>query len=315
MAKTKVTKREPLSSALKKRLKAATKDWKGAKERAEEGSLASEFDDGKYLAKCIGAEFQESGSGRLQVDFKWKIIEGPSDDAVGKIKHDYQGCENEQNLEYLGRRIVAFGYDLPESLEDIEDILAEIVKEKPLCKIRLRTKGDFQNVYMDKVVEDEEDEDTEDDEDTDDADAADDSDSEDEESEDEAEDEEEEPEPEPVKKKKKAAPSPEPEPPAKKKKKAAPEPEPEEDEDEEDEEETDEEDEDEESVELSVGMAVIAETTKGAKKGVVKRIIEDENKVAVEFADGKTLRIAVDKITADDSVPEEPPAKKKTAKK
>lgn len=344
MAKT--AKTSPLSAAFKKRLKAANKDWKSAREKAAEGGVGvTEFEDGRYLARLVKAEIAESAGGRLQCVFHFKFEKGEgtkAEDYGGRVKFDYQGLESEQNLEFLGRRLAQLGYDLPEDLTEIQDILADLMKERPLCKIRLKTKGEFQNVYLDRVVSDEDEEDAADEEDeTEESDAADESDDaeetddeeeeeeappakkskkkaakpepeeedEDDEEDDDAEEEEEEEEEPPAKKKQKAAaPAP-----AKKSKKAAPV------EEEEEEEEAEEEDDEEESEDVSLekGMAVVVETAKhGTMKGTVLDILEEEGKVRVKLENGTTLRVGPDKIAVDDDVPEEPVAKpKKKAKK
>ena len=45
-----------------------------------------------------------------------------------------------------------FGYELPEDITEISDILDELVEKQPLARIRLKTKGEFQNVYVDKLM-------------------------------------------------------------------------------------------------------------------------------------------------------------------
>lgn len=287
-------------SEFAKRLKAANKNWASAKEKAAEkdGGGFTEFDDGRYMARLKGGKLGESESGRLQIAFAFEIQEGEHE---GKTKYDYQGVESEQNLEYLGRRLTQLGYELPDDLDQIEDILEDIGKTKPLCKIRLKSKGDFQNVYIDKVFSSDEDEESDEDEteetEVENTDA------------DEAEEEEEAP------------------PPTKKAKaKAVPEPEPEEDEDEDEAEEESEDDEAEEveeagddeaeEVELSKGMNVIADTAKGEMRATVIEILEKEGKARVKLEDDRVIRIDVAKLSMADDVPEEPAVapKKKTKK-
>ena len=132
------------------KLKKLSKTWKAAKERANEGGGQDEFEDGRYLAKIVGAEIGESAnSGRSQIDWSYKILEG---DYKDKVKHDYAGLDTEMNQMFVAQAIAKLGYEVPDEMEDLDEILKEIVKEKPIVRIRLKTKGEFQNVTLDKVL-------------------------------------------------------------------------------------------------------------------------------------------------------------------
>jgi len=282
-------------SQFSKKLKDANKLWNAAKTRvAEGGQRYAEFDDGRYMMRITSAKMGESqSSGRLQITWTFKFEDGQYD---GQTKLDFSGLETENNLYYMGLRMKQLGYEIPESLDEVEDILADVGKTKPLCKVNLKTKGDYQNVYIDKVFAsgiEESGEEPEDDDTPEEAPAA--------------------PAPKPKGKGKAAKPAPEPE------------PEVEEDEDEDaveedddtvEEEEVEEEDDEAEAddeVELTVGMSVSVETSKGTVSGEVLEILEAEGKARIKTADGKTLRVPVDKIIVEEAVPEEP--KKAPAKK
>lgn len=143
-----------MSSALKKKLAAAQKNWGKAKQRAEtEKSGFEEIADGRYLARLTAAEIGESkSSSRLQVSWTYKILEG---DYKGQNKMSFDGLETEDNLMYLARTFGKYGYEAPDDLEEVDALLTAIVKEKPMVKIRLKTKGgsDFQNLYIDEVYD------------------------------------------------------------------------------------------------------------------------------------------------------------------
>lgn len=280
------------SNDFKKQLAASKGNWKAAQKKVTETrgkAGAPEFEDGIYLAKLASAELGEWNE-KLKVLFKWKFMDGEYE---GQVIHDYQGINSEENLYYLGRRLEDFGYEMPDDPTELPETLAAIVGEKKLCKIRLRTKGDWQNVYLQKVLEDADDAEVEDDE-----------------------AEETEAEETPAAKPAKG-------------KKAKPEPEPvEEDEaeeeeadDEAEEEEADEEETEEGDEELTIGMKVIAETANGEKKGTVIEILEKEGMARVKTEEGKVLRLAIQKLSFDEAPDDEeeeeeapaPPAKKKAA--
>jgi hypothetical protein len=146
-----------MDSKFQKKLAAAQKNWTKAKTRAEEGGSGfTEIEDGRYYARLVGAEITEAkSSGRLQVAWKYKIVDG---DYKGETKMDFDGLETEDNQVFIGRKLKQYGYALPDDLQEVEQILDALVKEKPLVRIRLKTRGEFQNVYVDKVF-DKEDED------------------------------------------------------------------------------------------------------------------------------------------------------------
>lgn len=312
-------------------LRGLNKHLDKAKETAGEGGF-EEFDDGRYRMRAVDAKIGVSKNKRVQVVITWKFMSG---DYKGKTKLDFEGL-TEDHLPYLLRKLDAMGYDTSEleNLEDeLKDILEDIKKSKPKCKVRLKTKGEFQNLYVDGVLgdddeeeeeeEDEEeedekpkkkgkkkDDDEEEEEEDDDEEESDDDDEEEEDSDDEEqsdedeeeEDEEEDEEEEPKKKGKKKGKK-------------------DEDEDEEEEEEEDEEDDEEEEtedeIEVVVGSVVKAESKKlGKIKGTIVELFENEGKVLLKTDKGKTLKIKADAITSVEEAPAESvPKKKKKSKK
>jgi hypothetical protein len=262
-----------MDNALKNKLKKAQNNWQGARERAKESTGFTEVPDGRYLAHLTNAQICESrSSGRLQIQWTWTISDGEFEKDT---KLDFDGLETEDNLVFLGRKLSRFGYELPEDITEISDILDELIEKQPLARIRLKTKGEFQNVYVDKLMRSgSTDDDSEgesissDDEDSDadvDLEEADDG------SGDEADDE-----PNPF-------------------------------------DSSDDEDEgDEEQVEI--GMRVVATTRKGEEPGEIIEIIESEGKCRVKLDTGRTVRIGVDQLEAE-PVQETPKKARRSPKK
>ena len=139
-----------MDNALKNKLKKAQNNWQGARERAKESTGFTEVPDGRYLAPLTNAQICESrSSGRLQIQWTWTISDGEFEKDT---KLDFDGLETEDNLVFLGRKLSRFGYELPEDITEISDILDELIEKQPLARIRLKTKGEFQNVYVDKLM-------------------------------------------------------------------------------------------------------------------------------------------------------------------
>lgn len=297
------------TATLKKKLALAKKKFKEAKNRADEMGTGFEVPDGRYRTRLIEARGPEEsqGSGRLQFVMVFEILDG---EYKGEKLYRYQGLEPGKNssqdyedvLAFAIRDIARFGYEL-EDVEDIEDVLAEIDKEKPEVVIKAVTKNDFQNYNIvtveeaDDAGEDEEEEEEEEEDGEDVESDEEDGDAEDEESEEEEDDDEgEEEEEEEVDE--------------------DPEEEPEDDEEEDDEEEEpeDDEEEDEDTIELEEG-SVVAFEVKGKKlHGEIVEILDDD-KVKVKASNGKTYKKDAEDLEEYVEPKEKSPAKKKPAKK
>lgn len=119
--------------------------WRNGRVQAEMQVGSTEFDDGKYLAQITKASVgQSKNTQRWQHTFGFKFVEG---DYKGKTKYQYQGMDNEVGLGILIKTFELLGH----SVEDPTDFAAAdkaVVKEAPLVEIRLKTNGEFQNVYV-----------------------------------------------------------------------------------------------------------------------------------------------------------------------
>lgn len=258
-----------MDQKLKNKLKKAQNNWKSARTQANETVGFAEVSDGRYLAHLTAAVIGESkSSGRLQIQWTWTIADGEHE---GDTKLDFDGLETEDNLVFLGRKLARFSYELPEDITEIADILEELIEKRPLARIRLKTRGEFQNVYVDKIMQASS---TDDDDDVSDDDTGSDEDAEDsdggvpDDPEDESDDES--------------------------------------DDDPEDESD-DESDDSDDDQEVEIGMRVIASTKKGDSPGEIVEIIEEEGKVRVKLDEGRTVRISVDKLESEPT--SEPPKK------
>lgn len=140
--------------SLKAKLKAASKMWGKASKRAEknEGGFGEEWPDGRYSVQITKASINESqSSGRLQASLTYKGLEG---EMKGKTIMSHDGLETEDNLMFFARKLKAAGQELPDDFDEIEDALKVLEKKKPKVRIRVKTNGEFQNVYIDKPLSD-----------------------------------------------------------------------------------------------------------------------------------------------------------------
>lgn len=255
--------------------------FNAAKAKTKELAQFSNLPDGDYIAKLINVEFKQSKtSGKDMIQLSFRVLEEPM---LGKSIKKFLMLDSEDSLSWALNDLARFGYDVDQlDPNDLGDILTELLKTKPTCKLALVTKegSDRQNVYINQVLDD--------------SDAPEDA----PEAEPEAEDKTEAEEPAPKKTGKKTL-----------KKAAAPEPEEEpelEDEPEEEpeaEEELEEEPEEEE-VELSVKDKVTFKAKVGTKllklTGTVTKIDEKKDLVSIKTKDGTTHNVKAEAILSID---------------
>ena len=215
---------------------------------------------------------ESRSSGRLQIQWTWTISDGEFEKDT---KLDFDGLETEDNLVFLGRKLSRFGYDLPEDITEIADILEELIDKQPLARIRLKTKGEFQNVYVDKLmgsVPIDDGDDGADPESLDDEDSGDVDDGSGDETDDSRGDEPDMDEPD------------------------------------------DELDDESDEQPVEIGMRVVATTKKGEEVGEIIEIIESEGKCRVKLDTGRTVRIDVNKLESE-PIQEPPEKASRSSKK
>jgi hypothetical protein len=140
-----------ISAALKKKLAAANKKFKTAVPTASGGMVNENVEDGNYSADLTGADVVEQG-GKAALVFTFDVdVDGETE----QVKNRYW-LETEQNLGYLKRDLARFGFEGLEDLdlaEDLEGVCEKLVSMKPVCRITVKTNDQWQNVYLNKVVE------------------------------------------------------------------------------------------------------------------------------------------------------------------
>jgi hypothetical protein len=125
-------------------------NWKKAAKRDPNTFSGSEVEDGRYIARIEAMSIDQSmSSGRLQMMTEFKIIEGPE---TGQTVRSYDGMETEDGMFYLMRKLARLGQEVPDDPTELESLCEKIEKEKPVVRIRLKTKGEFQNTYVDKLI-------------------------------------------------------------------------------------------------------------------------------------------------------------------
>ena len=140
-------------------LKSMEDKWQESVETAKAGGQYERHPDGRYTTRLTNWELGETNDGKGVHKITFTIISG---DLEGETLYSTNGLEGDRSLEFLAKDLARFGYD-PETfkLRSVPKILAEITEKKPVVKVLAKTKGEYQNVYIQKVMDDDYDPDDE----------------------------------------------------------------------------------------------------------------------------------------------------------
>ena len=125
---------------------------KARKQAKESGSGFTEIPDGKYLAALRVFENGESqGSGRLQNCMGFKIMEGEYEN---QMTRKYSGLEDIDSIAYFAQDLNRLGHEMPDSMDELDELGKAILAEKLVVRISLKTKAnsEYQNLYINKVL-------------------------------------------------------------------------------------------------------------------------------------------------------------------
>lgn len=136
--------------SLKAKLNKIKQTWKDLYETSKGETAYPVFEDGRYVAVWKIAEVNESkASGRLQLHLGFEVKEG---EHKGEYVHTYIGLDKEVSIGIALRTLVRLGVEVSEDITELDNILEEATKEPKLVRIRLKTKGEYQNVLVDKLL-------------------------------------------------------------------------------------------------------------------------------------------------------------------
>ena len=145
-----------MSAGLKKKLAAAKKAWKKAKKSHSEDAGFAEYSDGVYIMQFSGCEFGESQNGRFQATCQWTFLEG---EFRGQKYRDYMGLETAENLVWVARLVSRLGGEVADDFGDLEGELQGLAKQGPICRVVLKTSGEYQNLRLQRLLKDAEEDD------------------------------------------------------------------------------------------------------------------------------------------------------------
>lgn len=150
-----------MAASLAAKIKKAERAFGKARRRAKEEGMGKNLPDAAYRGRIKEAKIGESGNGRLQHILAIKISEGES---KGEVVRKYSGMDTEDSLMYLQKDIGRLGHDGFDNMDELEEINTQLIGV--YVRFKLVTKGEFQNLYIDKVLGTDDDADDNDDDDT-----------------------------------------------------------------------------------------------------------------------------------------------------
>jgi len=104
--------------------------------------------DGRYQVRVAGTAIERAKrSGRLQLKWEFAVLSGPFKNRRIWL---YHGLDNADALPYLKRDLAAAGLRLAR-LSELAGRLHEL--NGVILEVTLKTKGEYQNVYINKLIE------------------------------------------------------------------------------------------------------------------------------------------------------------------
>jgi hypothetical protein len=113
--------------------------WESGKDNA------AGIEDGVYSFQLQGAELKESSNGNMMVNWEHLIIDGEYE---GNTVYDNSVMSNSRSFYFLAQRIRGLGYDAPEHIEEIEELIEEIVADAPVynASVKVNKESGFCNL-------------------------------------------------------------------------------------------------------------------------------------------------------------------------
>lgn len=150
-----------VSASLQAKLRKAREKFSKA-EPAQNNSVANrKVPDGTYQAKVVGIDFAEFGK-KAVLKFTYEITDSDKkshESAIGELVETRYGLETDEGPGFIKRDFEKYGYDeVDDLLDDIDEanaLFLELVGMNPIVKIAVAmdSTDQFQNVYLNDVLE------------------------------------------------------------------------------------------------------------------------------------------------------------------
>jgi len=138
-------------SEYQKQLASMKKTWKSSKKVYDTMFAGAKVPEGVYIAQVQKCALKESkSSGNLMIARQHLILEG---EYKGTMLFDNMQLETEYGPVFARKWIETVGYETPEDIEELPELLEAIASEGPVCKVAVKHSGDFVNVNVSEMLD------------------------------------------------------------------------------------------------------------------------------------------------------------------
>lgn len=135
-------------SKYEEKLKQMQESWNQSEETAEE--MFSDIPEGVYVGVLQSAAVDESSNGNLMIKREHLITQGNFE---GRVVYDNLMLKNETTIAFVRRWLNTMGFECPEDIAEIPEILEELVIYDDLLQFKVSRSDDFTNVNVLEVIE------------------------------------------------------------------------------------------------------------------------------------------------------------------
>lgn len=129
-------------------LKQLQKEWKQSKAKKR----GSRLPEGKYIVRCIASKIARSRKAqRLQHEMALQVI--TPEKYKDKTFPRFTGLDNEGGLSWFKAEMKTLGLKLPKKIVNISRVIDECIDL--VFEVEIRKNGDFTNVYINELVDEE----------------------------------------------------------------------------------------------------------------------------------------------------------------
>jgi len=131
--------------SIKSALKEMQSHWEQGRDRA------AGVPGGIYIARITKCDFnQAKSSGNWGTTRVWTVLNG---EYAGSEIRDRITFSTEQGPFFTSQFIDQFGYEVPEQIEDLQEVFDSIVEEQAVARCEVIESGDFLNVRVQEVID------------------------------------------------------------------------------------------------------------------------------------------------------------------
>lgn len=139
--------------------KKAKEAWEKGKSEAKGGGFP-QYDDGRYKVQWVRGSVGKTQKGEWMAIHEYKFLSG---EYKNKPLKKWFNLENDKKIRFLVQDLSILGHE-DADLDALTAIHEELNEEKPTLFVSIKTNGEFQNTWLNNIVEgddDEEDEESE----------------------------------------------------------------------------------------------------------------------------------------------------------